>query len=221
MLHCSYAGFHSYNTQISQSLSIPTNELHLDISIMTKIYFSCILSMNDSSILDLNPAYATQLNTSTVPITQNTGCGSTTAQTPIGYTILARMMAYMAEHPEDAGLNDCVNFYPPELFDDYYQCISVPELQLYYAPTETTVPPLVLGTPGSMGMMVVDGDSSYGVPTMVVERGGVKVNTTSDVNSIAACAQGTFDAVSLSFTTNNPINATCWPWYVQHFIRTV
>ena len=192
-----------------------------DIRAMTMIYFSCILWMNDTTIVDLNPTYASQLNASDLPISQNQGCGSTAAQTPVSYTILARMMAYLAEHPEDVALNQCVNNYPAELFYDYYQCISVPSLRLYYAPTETTVPPLVLGTAGSMGMMVVDGDPSYGVPSMVVERGGVMVNTTSDVDSIAACAQGMFDASALSFDTNDPINVTCWPWYTNICTRVV
>ena len=201
-----------YNPEITPSLTIPTNDLYLDIRTTTLIYFSCILWLNDSHLVDLNPTYATQLNTSNEMITQNVGCGSTPSQTPISYTILARMMNYVAAHPEDTELNNCVNNYPVPLYDDYYNCVSVPELNVFYAATETTVPPLVLGTPGAMGMMVVDGDSAYGVPTMVVERGGVNVSTTSDLASIAACAQGTFDASSLTFDTNNPVNVTCWPW---------
>ena len=148
------------------------------------------------------------------------GCGSTAAQTPISYAVLSRMLDYQAAHPEDVQLNDCINGYTQELYDDYYSCTSVPSLGVYYAPTETTVPPLVLGTPGAMGMMIVDGDPSYGVPTMLVERGGETISTTSDVGSIAACAQGTFDAATLSFDTNNPINVTCWPWYGPTLVHT-
>ena len=211
----------SYNPQVTQSLTIPANELYLDVRTATMIYFSCILYINDSHILNLNPTYATQLNTTNEMITQNVGCGTTPSVTPVSYTLLSRMLAYQAEHPEDAELAACVNGYSAELYYDYYNCISVPEIGLFYSATETTVPPLVLGTPGAMGMMVVNGDSSYGVPTMVVERGGVNVSTTSDVDSLAACAQGTFNAAALSFDTDNPVNVTCWPWYANTCTRVL
>ena len=206
----------SYNPTVDPSLTIPSGALALDVPSITEIYFSCILGYNDTHIVNLNPAYAAQLNATSELITQNLGCGTTSAQAPISYAILNRMVQYQAAHPEDVALADCVNGYTEQLYNDWYDCVSVPSLGLYYAPTETTVPPLVLGTPGAMGMMVVDGDPSYGVPTMVVQRSGETVSTTSDVASIAACAQGTWDAATLSFDTNNPVNVTCWPWYEWH-----
>ena len=202
----------SYNPQISSSLTIPTIEFRLDIRTIAMIGFSCILYLNDSHLVDLNPTYAAQLNSTDKMITQVLGCGSTLAQAPVINTVANLIYAYQVTHPEDLEYNNCINSYPPQLYYDYYNCISTPWLGVYYAPTETTVPPLVLGTAGAMGAMVVNGDSSYGIPTMVVERGGVKVDTTSDVGSLAACAQGTFDATTLTFDTDNPINVTCWPW---------
>ena len=202
----------SYNPAITASLTIPSGALRLDIPTITMIYYSCTFSYNYTDIVNLNPTYAAQLNSSNDPITQNVGCGTTTAQAPISYALLTRMVDYQTAHPENVELANCVNGYTEQMYNAWYDCVSIPSLGLYYAPTETTVPPLVVGTPGAMGMMVVDGDPTYGVPTMVVERSGQTVSTTSDVGSIAACAQGVFDAATLSFDTNNPINVTCWPW---------
>ena len=205
----------SYNPAVTPSLTIPSSALILDVSTITQIYFSCLFNFNDSKIVSLNPAYAAELNSTEEVITQNVGCGTTAAQAPISYAILDRMTAYQAAHPEDVALADCVNGYTEQLYEDWYNCVSVPSLNVFYAPTETTVPPLVLGTTGAMGMMVVDGDPTLGVPTMLVNSGGENVSTTSDVGSIAACAQGVFDPDSLSFDTESPVNNTCWPWTQQ------
>ena len=200
-----------YNPAITSSLTIPSGALYLDIPTITLIYGFCIGSYNDSHILDLNPTYAAQLANISDRITQNLGCG-TPAQSPVYHAMLSRVIAYGAAHPDNAELNACFANYSPQQIAHVTNCVSEPELGVYYSPNEANVGPLVLGTPGAMGMMIAHGDPTYGVPTMVVERDGAMFNVTSDVGSVAACAQGVFDPDTLTFDTSNPVNATCWPW---------
>ena len=190
----------AYNPQITSSLSIAGYSLTLDTATVGMMLYGCIVDWNDPLILQQNSwlaALLPPLNETAVPISRVSGCGTTPQTAPLTLALYEALAASAAESG-DSGLGWCIGNVSASLTADFDDCVSVPALNLLYVASESSVPPLILGVKGAIGIMQNSGDPSYGIIRLTDVRGGVAVNTSATAAGMAACVPASLDVTQLN-----------------------
>ena len=186
----------AYNPQLTANVSTAGYTMTLDWHTIGLIQYSCIQYWNDPRILRQNPWLAPLLPPITVQPIQIqliTGCDATPHQAPLEDALLAALTEYQLASGDEE-LTQCISNYPDFLNTAWYECTSVPSYGIVYAPVESTVPALVSGTIGAMGVLQASGDTTLSILQVTDTRSGVTVNTTASLSAMAACASDTFNA---------------------------
>ena len=208
-----------FNPQITPTVNIAAYTLRLDIPTLGLIWYSCVTHWNSPRIMAQNtwliPLLGNLTHSNAVPIERIVGCGSSVAESPIAAALIRLLAEYQAQH-NDATLASCMaNYTTSGLATLTASCVNQPAVFTQFAPHESSVPSLVLGTVGAQGYFQADNDPTYGVPVMPYTRNGVQTDTVSNLAGISACAQDTWDPLTRTFSPDQSNNAACWPWHTQ------
>ena len=194
-----YAPSLGYNPQLSASVNIAGYTMTLDSGTAVMLIANCIKNWNDPRILAQNPWLAKlvpDMATTPMPITKVYGCGSS-ENWPLLHELATSLGGYSLRSGDYTGIT-CFNNVSLTLLTALATCTPAPSLNQILVPVEASVPPLMLGLPGSLGAIQASGSSAYGVIVLSDYRHGVPVNTTASVAGMSACALDTFDASLLS-----------------------
>ena len=178
-----------FNPQITPTINIRAYTLRLDVRTIGLIWYTCIIYWNDPIILAQNP-WLTPLignltSSNAVPIESIVGCGSSVAAAPIANSLNRLLAQYQAQYA-DPMLSSCMtNFTASGMAAATAACTAIPQVFTQFAPSENSVPSLVLGTVGAQGYFQADNDPSYGVSVMPYTRDGVTTDTVSNLAGIS------------------------------------
>ena len=199
-----YAPALAYNPQLSPNVSVAGHTMTLDSGTAAMMILNCIEKWNDPRILLQNSWLAALLPDvvlDPIPITKMFACGS-----PESWPLLdelVRSLEGYAVRSGDPTASECISNTTIQLLTALATCTPSPFLNQLFVADESSVPPLMLGTPGSLGAIQASGDQAYGIIVLTDYRDGVRVNTTADVVGMSACVYDSFDASVLS--TGQPL----------------
>ena len=209
-----------FNPQITPDINIQAYPpLRLDVQTIGLIWYSCVVYWNDPRIIAQNPWLTPLIGNLTasnaVPIERTIGCGSSVAAAPIASSLNRLLASFQAQY-HDPTLASCMaNFTSSGLSAAFADCLAQPQVYAQFAPSENSVPSVVQGTVGAQGYFQANSDPSYGTVAIPYSRNGQVTDTVADLAGIAACAQDTWDPVSLTFSPDSSANSNCWPWHVE------
>ena len=192
-----YAPAVAYNPQLTSNVSIAGLTVTLDMGTVAMMLIGCIENWNDQRVLAQNPWLAALLpaiDVSPVPFTKISSCGPP-QNWPLLEQLRAASLGYTRRSGDDA-LEVCISNASAALANAIATC--TPYNNQFFVTEEASVPPLMLGIPGSVGVIQAAGNSAYGLIVLTDYRDGVRTNTTADVSGMSACAYDTFDAAFLS-----------------------
>ena len=163
-----------YNPQITANVSIAGFQVTMTLSTIGLLMFGCITAWNDPRILAENPWLAPLLPlyaAQPVPIILVASCGQTVQQAPVTFALLGIVDAYLAA-TQDLPLIQCMETFIETQETAFENCEKAPTANLRYVAVESAIPPLVLGVAGSVGFMLANGDTSYGIIQLADYRDG-------------------------------------------------
>ena len=183
------------NPSLTSSISIAGRPLTLDWPTILQIAYGCILHWNDAVILAQNPwlaALLPPLNTTPILITKVVGCGNSYTTAPLAIAMSGAFTAALAAAPDSATYT-CLASLGTLLANAFSSCTSIASLGFLFVPNEATVPGLVLGINGALGIIQNTGDSSTLILAVNESRAGGESQVVGNVTGETACVQGLVD----------------------------
>lgn len=207
----------SFNPAITKSLNIAGYSLSLDVATIGLIFYGCIWRWNDPIILLQNPWLLPLLPTGQdIPMTLICGCGTSSNFAPITYSFLKILSTYKFEDSINSrSLQQCITHVTNANIraQSFTGCVSIPISNpnttggaALFLNDETSIPGIVLGTIGSIGIMQTNGDPSFGKLILTTS----KQNTTASVSSLSRCVNDQSIGTSGIASIVSSDNPSCW-----------
>ena len=184
------------NPSLTSSISIGTNSFTLDWPTLAQVFFGCILHWNDPAILAQNPwliPLVPAVNITPISITKVVGCGTTAATAPLAISMYATLAAVLQQDP-DLPTYACFARVGPLITSAFGTCTSLPSLGFLFTVNEASVPGLVQGLNGAMGIIQNTGDSSLSIIAVNESALGGLGQVVGNSAGETACVQGLVSA---------------------------